>query len=215
MNNWKVIFATVVIFGAGVVMGGLLVNYVQHSHSKIIRHTAEVHPPATNPAPRQVETPKPQRPPEILSRSFLQQLTEVLHLKPDQHETIEKIINDGQNQMRKAIQDARLEIREVLTTEQRKQFDEVMKRPFHKTIFATNSTAAADNDFKARLEKIVAAQRATGGETVPAPPVDPATNATLSVEAQNKLVDEQISRFLSAMRDLSFPPPPQETNTVQ
>ena len=30
MNNWKVIFATAVIFGAGVITGGLLVNYVQH-----------------------------------------------------------------------------------------------------------------------------------------------------------------------------------------
>ena len=34
MNNWKVIFATAVIFGAGVVTGGLLVNYVTYSHPK-------------------------------------------------------------------------------------------------------------------------------------------------------------------------------------
>ena len=53
----------------------------------------------------------------------------------DQHEPIQKIINDGQNQMRKVVQDARLEIREVLTPDQRKQFDELMKRPFRKPVF--------------------------------------------------------------------------------
>ena len=36
MNNWKVIptivFATVLIFGAGVFTGGILVNYVKQPH---------------------------------------------------------------------------------------------------------------------------------------------------------------------------------------
>ncbi len=32
MNSWKVILATVVIFGAGVLTGGLLVNYVEREH---------------------------------------------------------------------------------------------------------------------------------------------------------------------------------------
>ena len=41
MNSWKVILATVVIFGAGVMTGGLLVNYVDHSH----------HPATTRPKP--------------------------------------------------------------------------------------------------------------------------------------------------------------------
>ena len=31
MNSWKVILAAVVIFGAGVLTGGLLVDYVDHS----------------------------------------------------------------------------------------------------------------------------------------------------------------------------------------
>jgi len=39
------------------------------------------------------------------------------------------------------VQDARLEIREVLTPDQRKQFDELVKRPFHKPIFDTNAPA--------------------------------------------------------------------------
>ena len=41
--------------------------------------------------------------------------------------------------MRKVVQDARLEIREVLTPEQRKEFDELVKRPFRKPIFGTNA----------------------------------------------------------------------------
>ena len=43
--------------------------------------------------------------------------------------------------MHKVIQDARLEIREVLTPEQRKKFDELVKRPVHKPIFGTNAPA--------------------------------------------------------------------------
>ena len=32
MNSWKVILATLVIFGAGVVTGGLLVSYAVHTN---------------------------------------------------------------------------------------------------------------------------------------------------------------------------------------
>ena len=144
MNNWKVIFATIIIFGAGVVTGGLLVNYVGHSYQKNFRRPAaasEVRRPATNQPPRQAEAPKT-RLPEILSKPFLQRLDEELHLTPDEHEAVQKIINDGQNLMRKVVLDARLEIREVLTPEKRKQFDELVKRPFHKPIFDTNAPAA-------------------------------------------------------------------------
>lgn len=139
MNNWKVIFATVVIFGAGVITGGLLVNYIQHSNKKPQRPkpVAAVRLAATN---QPGETTK-LRPPEILSKQFLQQLDESLHLKNGQREAIQKIISEGQNQVRKALQDARLEIREVLTSEQRRQFDEMVKRPFRKPIYGTNSTA--------------------------------------------------------------------------
>jgi len=143
VNNWKVIFATVVIFGAGVITGGLLVNYVQHPNQKSQRSK-----PAVPVAARAVPTNQPSqlaetnklRPPEILSKQFLQQLDESLHLKAGQREAIQKIINEGQNQIRKVVQDSRLEIREVLTPEQRKQFDELVKRPFRKPIYGTNAT---------------------------------------------------------------------------
>ncbi|HEY5346461.1 MAG TPA: hypothetical protein VIK62_08975 [Verrucomicrobiae bacterium] len=143
MNNWKVIFATVVIFGAGVITGGLLVNYVQHSRSKAYHKAPEVHASATNqPASNQVvratDAPK-LRPPEILSKQFLLRLKGDLHLAPEQNEAIQKIIAEGQNQIRKTIMDSRLEIRDVLTPDQQKQFDELMKRPFRKAIFNTNA----------------------------------------------------------------------------
>jgi uncharacterized membrane protein len=141
MNNWKVIFATVVIFGAGVLTGGLLVNYVQHSNYRGPHKAAAIpasHAPVTNVVARPVENEKP-RLPEVLSRQFLQQLDESLRLAPEQREAIQKIISEGQNQMRKAVQDARLEIREVLTPDQRTQFDDLVKRPFHKPIFETNT----------------------------------------------------------------------------
>ena len=144
MNNWKVIFATVVIFGAGVVTGGLLVNCVHNCHRGVQNKIAmlpEVHPTATNQAVHLPEAVK-LRPPEILSKQFLQRLEVELHLMPDQNEAIQKIINEGQNQMRKVIQDSRLEIREVLTPEQQKQFDDLIKRPFRKPLFNTNAPSA-------------------------------------------------------------------------
>jgi len=145
VNNWKVIptivLATALIFGAGVFTGGLLVNHVQKNHPKAPHKpapAAEVRPVATNVVAATNEPPK-LRPPEILSKHFLQQLDAELSLKPAQRDAIGKIIDDGQNQMRKAMQDARLEIREVLTPEQRVQFDDLVKRPFHKPIFNTNA----------------------------------------------------------------------------
>lgn len=139
MNNWKVIFATVVIFGAGVITGGLLVNYANNSRPRAVhKPAAEARAAATNQIARPSETAKP-RPPEILSKALLQRLEDDLHLAPEQHTAIQKIIGEGQNQMRKVIQDSRLEIREVLTPEQQKQFDELMKRPFRKALLNTNS----------------------------------------------------------------------------
>jgi len=146
VNNWKVIFATAVIFGAGVLTGGLLVNYVQPSHpNKGVRKPAaasEARVSATNQLVHPAEAAK-LRPPEILSRQFLLRLGEELHLTADQHEAVQKLISEGQNQVRKVVQDARLEIREVLTPEQQQQFDELVKRPFRKPLFNTNAPAAA------------------------------------------------------------------------
>jgi len=146
VNDWKVIptivLATVLIFGAGVVTGGILVDYVKQGRPRM----AAKHPTApapVNPAPTNNSAFAPIRPPQILSKDFLQRLEGELHLTKDQHEAVQKIINDNQNQMRKVVQDARLEIREALTPGQRQQFDELMKRPFHKPLFGTNAPPSA------------------------------------------------------------------------
>jgi hypothetical protein len=148
VNYWKVILATVVIFGAGVFTGGLLVNCIQHPHPRNNNHrpaaNVEAHPPAEAHEPQShtnslIAMPRPPRPPEILGDKFVQQLDDALQLTPDQRVSIQKIITDGQErnhaiwtnnsaQMRAVIQDVRHRVRETLTADQQKQFEELMKR---------------------------------------------------------------------------------------
>ncbi len=124
MNSWKVILATVVIFGAGVVTGGLLVNYVTHPKN---------HPPFANVGEREQfnghDQPRP-RSPESLSKQFLQQLDDALQLTPPQHDKIAKILAQGQDQMKQVMQENRRQIREQLTPEQLKKFEALLKQ-FH------------------------------------------------------------------------------------
>jgi hypothetical protein len=142
VNSWKVILATIVIYGAGVVTGGLLVNHIHHSYARNPKRT-EVASPATNSISQTNSqgqaASKPPRQPEILSKQFLQRLDAELHLTPDQHDAIQKIITDSQNLMHKTMLDARLEIREQLTPDQWSQFDELVKRPARRTPNSTNA----------------------------------------------------------------------------
>jgi uncharacterized membrane protein len=140
VNDWKIIptivITTVLIFGAGVFSGGMLVNYVKQNQP----HAAGTTHPKSNPANSAIATNNTNAmpvhpPPQALNKEFLQRLDGELHLTKEQHDAIQKIIVDGQNQMRKVLQDSRLEMREVLTPEQREQFDALVKHPFHKPIF--------------------------------------------------------------------------------
>ncbi len=143
MNFWKVILATIVIYGAGVMTGGLLVNHVDRSRFRPAHRpdspAAAVNANSPTNAPGQPASKSPPRLPEMLSKQFLQRLDEELHLSADQHSAIQKIITDSQNLMRKTITDARLEIREQLTPEQRNQFDDLVKRPPRRPAGATNA----------------------------------------------------------------------------
>ena len=138
--------ATVLIFGAGVFSGGMLVDYVKQPHGKPFKRTVAV-PAGTNAASvvtggsnnSNAPALKPAKPPEFLSKEFLQRLDADLQLTTEQHETVKKIIEDGQNSVRKAVQDARLEIREALMPAQQKAFDELVKRPFRRSLFGTNA----------------------------------------------------------------------------
>lgn len=125
MNFWKVIFATVVIFGAGVITGGLLVNHVKRPF----------HPP---PPPPWWDVPASARA-EIFNKQFVQQLDDKLNLTKEQREQIQKIVARGQEnihnlwkiigpQFQSDLRDTRQQIKEVLTPEQRKQFEMLMRQ---------------------------------------------------------------------------------------
>jgi len=133
VNSWKIILATVVIFGCGVVTGGLLVNYIERTRPEIHHPAAE--PRHDRPGSQELSLPRSQ----MLDRQFVEQLDAALHLTPEQRERIGKIIADGQErnrdlwklvspQFRGVMQDVRQHIRAVLTPEQKKQFEELMKQ---------------------------------------------------------------------------------------
>jgi Spy/CpxP family protein refolding chaperone len=144
MNSWKIILAAVVIFGAGAMTGGLLVNFAERSHSTVGQPASDEgvhHAQADNHDHDQSRPPDLTRPhpPEMLGRQFVQQLDKTLHLTPEQRAAIAKIVADGQErnheiwtnvapQFHKVLQDTRQQIREQLTPEQRKQFEELVKR---------------------------------------------------------------------------------------
>jgi len=133
VNSWKIILASVVIFGCGVVTGGLLVNYVERAHPEIHRPAAAAH--RDRPGSQELPVPRPQ----MLNQQFVEQLDVALHLTPEQRQKISKIIADGQErnrdlwklvspQFRGVMQDVHQRIRTVLTPEQREQFGELMKQ---------------------------------------------------------------------------------------
>jgi hypothetical protein len=141
MNSWKIILAAVVIFGAGVITGGLLVDHVKDKRPIEVEAPGPVansHPVAGNhEAARPPEVPLP-RLAERLSKEFVHRLNDSLHLTPQQRDAIAKIVADGQErnhviwtnvapQMRKVMVDVNQQIRAELTPEQLNQFEELMK----------------------------------------------------------------------------------------
>ena len=144
MNNWKlipsIVLATILIFGAGVFTGGLLVNYVKPSVQKKFSTPAPAVISVTNCPPNLLSNAVLKTSaslPEMLSKPFLLKLDDLLRLTGGQHKAIEKIIYDGKDDIKKVVRSSRLEIREVLTPEQLKQFDTLMKSS-HNRSSATN-----------------------------------------------------------------------------
>ena len=117
MNTWKVILATLVLFGAGVVTGGLLVQHILQPTSA-----------------------RPLRSPGVNRESawgmryeFLRRMGRDLDLTPEQREKIDAILKESQEKTRKALheqfQETKTAFREVLTPDQRERFDELIKHP--------------------------------------------------------------------------------------
>jgi len=137
VNYWKVICATIVIFGAGVITGGLLVNHVQHPFRPLFSFRQPSRPAA--PARTPYENMPPEVRPEILKTNFVQLLNDKLGLTPKQREQIRKIIAQAQQnthdlwklvapQFQLVWRDTRQQIRDVLTPEQRRQFEFLMRQ---------------------------------------------------------------------------------------
>ncbi|MDB6112091.1 MAG: hypothetical protein JWR69_3841 [Pedosphaera sp.] len=124
MNSWKVILATLIIYGAGVVTGGLLVS-----------HAVRVKAHANTPKPPTVQAITPW---QLRSKELLHRMERELNLNPQQREHVEKIILDSQErtkglwkpivpQMNREMQTVREQIRGELTPDQQKKFDELLK----------------------------------------------------------------------------------------
>jgi hypothetical protein len=142
MNSWKVILAVMVIFGAGVLTGGLLVDYVNHGrpeHGRFPFWEPNPHSQMDNPGqPHPGELSRP-RSPEMWRRDFIVHLDEALKLTPEQHAAISKIIAEGQEQnreiwtnvapkMRQEMEQVHQRIRSELTPDQQKQFETLTKQ---------------------------------------------------------------------------------------
>jgi len=220
VNDWKfiptIMVATVLIFGAGVFTGGMLVDYVKPPHGKSLKRAAAV-PAGTNPvvaaatnaAGSNAPASRPAKVPEFLSKEFLQRLDADLQLTREQHEAVKKIIEEGQNSVRKAVQDARLEIREALTPVQRLAFDDLVKRPFHRPLFETNTT------FQMRLEKIIEKSRTNANLPAPVAPRVPryvprSSDSNLTPEQQIIAIEAERARAMNSANPPSpiLPPTP-------
>jgi hypothetical protein len=185
VNTWKIILATVVIFGAGVITGGLLVNHANHAKVKQLRTLVPgAQPGHWTPPLREF----PRRPENELQLSFEQRrmefllnATRELKLTPPQRERIEHLLRQSQEdtrrlweqfrpQMRKELAEVTEQIRGELTPPQRKRFEELLKR---------QQTRRAEDAPPAGREKRESRRPASQGERPPPaelPPPAPATD---------------------------------------
>ena len=127
MNSWKVILATIVIFGAGVMTGGLMVRYTENRQTPARPHNGNATRAA---APFSAGG---------LRLEFLRRAQKELDLSAEQRERIDKIIKESQERTRKIMEPIQPELQgelretkerflEVLTPEQRARFEELIKK---------------------------------------------------------------------------------------
>ncbi len=135
MNTWKLILATVVIFTAGALTGGLLVRYSETARASLKAEPANGGIHSTN-APREYKIPAPLLGP--LRKDFVDKLQKELKIDAGQRERIERIICDGQETTRliwlevepdifHTIVETKDKIRTELTPEQLEKFEALLK----------------------------------------------------------------------------------------
>lgn len=125
MNAWKVILATLVIYSAGLITGGLLV-----------RQGRPFMPPPQRPPFTPREEPFASHP--MLQERFLEQMRVRLDLTPEQFARLKTIFAESRErtriitdlvrpEMQAEIQHVRKRIHDELTPEQRRRFEELMR----------------------------------------------------------------------------------------
>lgn len=118
VSPWKVILATLVIFVAGLVTGAVGVHRLLKSNQPPLR-AEPIHP-------------------WMLRDGFRAELERRLDLTPQQSQSIERIMREGQERVREIsslvtpelqaeLKAVRAEIRDVLTAEQRREFEEIIR----------------------------------------------------------------------------------------
>jgi Spy/CpxP family protein refolding chaperone len=127
VNTWKVILATMIIFGAGVITGGLVVRQAIIVQARKLPRNANGNRPAL-PVP-----------PALTRVDFLKRAERELDLTREQKDRADKIIAASQERSRKLIEPVnpqlrqelratRDEFRAVLTPEQQTRFDDLLKQ---------------------------------------------------------------------------------------
>lgn len=128
MSPWKVILATMVIFGCGVVTGGLLMKAgLPHVVAPEVVQQSPAKPGGNSPPLIQIQQP-----------SFLKRMDRQLDLTGEQHDKIVKIMIDSQERtrplwkmiapsLRDEMKRVRGEISAVLNPQQKREFDELLK----------------------------------------------------------------------------------------
>jgi len=130
VNTWRVILAALVIFGTGIVTGGL-----------VVEQSARLRTPPSRPGPVAV------RPAQSTSAGgmrleFLRHIERDLNLTADQRERIGKLISESQERTRKLMEPVAPQLRQemvhtkeafraVLTPQQAARFDELLKQQQH------------------------------------------------------------------------------------
>ncbi len=168
MSAWKVILATIVIYCAGLITGGLVVRSIQ--------------PPRAAEPP-----PMPFQGPEFVQQRFLERMKKELDLAPAQAQRLETIFRESRERMRTwweiigpdmraELKDVREKIQAELTPAQREKFEQLLKERRH-------APGAPQGDRRLRDHR-PSGPRAPGrpaGEAPPAvAPPQPPTSATNS-----------------------------------
>ena len=132
MNAWKPILAAIVIFGAGVGTGAL-----------VVRRAAPLPPPLPQKGSSSAQSTGAAAPRD-LRLEFLRRAQRELDLTPDQRERVDKIIKESQERTRKLmepvapqlhteLQTTKEQFLAVLTPEQKIRFERLVKRRPHES----------------------------------------------------------------------------------